>query len=96
MPSFLAKEGLPPYYKLLANLAMQDWAFVAMTVQEQYYYLLEAGKALKEAKETYVHDLGDAGTLDWLEKRLRQAWWAYGKANDGEARWSTTWKREHS
>jgi hypothetical protein len=83
VPAFLTTEGLPPYYKLLANLDMHDWAVVAMGMQQQYYYLLEAEKAMKAAKEIYVHDLSDAGTLVWLEKRLKQAEWAYNSPSAG-------------
>ena len=76
MLKFLDTDGLPPYYQVKAYIVLS-----AADEDEPDQNLLatrsafrEAEKALKVAKETYVHDAKDAGKLEELEQTIKEEW----------------------
>ncbi len=77
MRDFLTTENLPPYYKTKANIVLsaadeanEPWENLKATK----FYLGEAEKALKTAKETYVHHVKDSGRLLELEETIKEEW----------------------
>ena len=68
-------DGLPAYFKALGNFELFMNGKGDCQRKEMQQYLLEARKALIEAKATYVHDPEDIATFEDLEERVEASFY---------------------